>query len=113
MHELSLCESTIEIIQKQAQQHNVKRVTGVWLEIGALSCIEEHALRFCFDVVCRGTVAEGSQLHIIHKPALAWCWDCSREVEVTQHEAQCPICSGFSLRIDSGDTLQIKEIEVE
>lgn len=40
MHELSLCQSAVEIIQQQAEQHGVARVTGVWLEIGALSCVE-------------------------------------------------------------------------
>lgn len=54
MHELSLCQSAVEIIQRQAEQHDVKRVTAVWLEIGALSCVEESAVRFSFEIVCHG-----------------------------------------------------------
>lgn len=46
MHELTLCQSAFDIIEQQAQANNVKRVTGVWLEIGALSCIEESAVHF-------------------------------------------------------------------
>lgn len=76
MHELSLCQSAVEIIQRQAEQHDVKRVTAVWLEIGALSCVEESAVRFSFEIVCHGTVAQGCDLHIVYKPA-SWCWDCS------------------------------------
>ena len=76
MHELSLCQSAVEIVQQQAEQHGVKRVTGVWLEIGALSCVEESAVRFSFDIVCQGTLAQGCELHIDYKPAQAWCWDC-------------------------------------
>ncbi len=53
MHELSLCQSAVEIIQQQAEQHGVARVTGVWLEIGA-PCVEERAVRFSFDIACRG-----------------------------------------------------------
>ncbi|MGO1237955.1 MAG: hydrogenase/urease maturation nickel metallochaperone HypA, partial [Hafnia alvei] len=56
MHELTLCQSAFDIIEQQAQANNVKRVTGVWLEIGALSCIEESAVHFCFEIVCRGSV---------------------------------------------------------
>lgn len=67
MHELSLCQSAVEIIQRQAEQHDVKRVTAVWLEIGALSCVEESAVRFSFEIVCRGTVAQGCDLHIVYK----------------------------------------------
>lgn len=46
MHELTLCQSAFDIIEQQAKANNVKRVTGVWLEIGALSCIEESAVHF-------------------------------------------------------------------
>lgn len=67
MHELSLCQSAVEIIQRQAEQHDVKRVTAVWLEIGALSCVEESAVRFSFEIVCHGTVAQGCDLHIVYK----------------------------------------------
>jgi hydrogenase nickel incorporation protein HypA/HybF len=81
MHELSLCQSAVEIVQQQAEQHGVKRVTGVWLEIGALSCVEESAVRFSFDIVCQGTLAQGCELHIDYKPAQAWCWDCSQVVK--------------------------------
>lgn len=78
MHELSLCQSAVEIIQRQAEQHDVKRVTAVWLEIGALSCVEESAVRFSFEIVCHGTVAQGCDLHIVYKLRPAWCWDCSQ-----------------------------------
>lgn len=84
MHELSLCQSAVEIIQRQAEQHDVKRVTAVWLEIGALSCVEESAVRFSFEIVCHGTVAQGCDLHIVYKPAQAWCWDCSQVVEINR-----------------------------
>ena len=113
MHELSLCQSAVEIIQRQAEQHDVKRVTAVWLEIGALSCVEESAVRFSFEIVCHGTVAQGYDLHIVYKPAQAWCWDCSQVVEIHQHDAQCPLCHGERLRVDTGDSLIVKSIEVE
>lgn len=65
MHELSLCQSAVEIIQQQAEQHGVARVTGVWLEIGALSCVEERAVRFSFDIACQGTLAQ--RVRIAHR----------------------------------------------
>ncbi len=65
MHELSLCQSAVEIIQQQAEQHGVARVTGVWLEIGALSCVEERAVRFSFDIACQGTL--GARVRIAHR----------------------------------------------
>lgn len=112
MHELSLCQSAVEIIQRQAEQHDVKRVTAVWLEIGALSCVEESAVRFSFEIVCHGTVAQGCDLHIVYKPARAGAGIVA-VVEIHQHDAQCPICHGERLRVDTGDSLIVKSIEVE
>lgn len=78
MHELSLCQSALDIIERRARDSSAKRVTSVWLDNGALSCIEESALTFCFEIVCRGTTAEGCALRINTVPARAWCWNCNR-----------------------------------
>ncbi|MBV8042403.1 hydrogenase maturation nickel metallochaperone HypA [Pluralibacter sp.] len=113
MHELSLCLNMIELIEQHACQHKIRRVTAVWLEIGALSCIEEHALRFGFEAASRRSVAKGCQLWLDYQPARAWCWDCGTSVEIEKHDAPCPQCGGHALRIESGDSLRIKQLEVE
>lgn len=63
-HEITLSQRALEIIEQQAQQAGARRVTGVWLKVGAFSCVEASALTFCFELVCRGTLAEGCELHI-------------------------------------------------
>ncbi|TNT90103.1 hydrogenase/urease maturation nickel metallochaperone HypA [Escherichia coli] len=40
MHEITLCQRALELIEQQAAKHGAKRVTGVWLKIGAFSCVE-------------------------------------------------------------------------
>lgn len=47
MHEITLCQRALELIEQQATQHGAKRVTAVWLKIGAFSCVETSALAFC------------------------------------------------------------------
>lgn len=113
MHELSLCQSAFEIIERQARANHARRVSAVWLEIGALSCIEVDALRFSFDIVCRDTLAQGCQLNVTTIPAEAWCWDCSRGITVTRHDEGCPHCGSHNLRVSGGDEMQIKQIEIE
>ncbi|EKN6296914.1 hydrogenase/urease nickel incorporation protein, partial [Yersinia enterocolitica] len=82
MHEISLCLSTLELIEKQARLNGATRITAVWLEIGVLSCIEESALRFSFEAASRKTLAENCQLHLSTLPAVAWCWECSNSVAI-------------------------------
>ncbi|QCE32752.1 hydrogenase maturation nickel metallochaperone HypA [Acetobacteraceae bacterium] len=114
MHELTLCESTLEIIQKRAQEHQAERITGLWLEIGAFSCIESEALKFCFDMVCQGTMAQGCKLHLIEEKAETWCRDCQEEIELLIPKVLvCPKCEGRNLRVKAEDGVQIKRLEIE
>ena len=76
MHEITLSQRALEIIEQQAQQAGAHRVTGVWLKVGAFSCVEASALTFCFELVCRGTLAEGCELHIAEQQAECWCESC-------------------------------------
>lgn len=73
MHEVTLCQNALDIIEQQAKQSGAQRVTAVWLELSAVSCIEEDALHFCFDIVCRDSLAEGAELHVTTVLAQAWC----------------------------------------
>lgn len=52
MHEITLCQRALELIEQQASAYGAKRVTAVWIKIGAFSCVETSALSFCFDLVC-------------------------------------------------------------
>lgn len=113
MHEMSLCEGIVQVLEDQSQVQDYRRVKTVWLEIGALAGVEIPALEFCFDVVCRGTLAEGSRLEIVSLPATAWCMQCAEEVELNERYQPCPRCGGYQLQVTAGDEMRIKELEVE
>ena len=65
MHEMSLCESIMQIIEDEAQRQGFERVIRVRLEIGRLSGVEIEAMRFGFDAVTRDSLADGAELEII------------------------------------------------
>jgi len=62
MHEMSLAESVREIVDETARANGARRVAAVRLEIGALAQVEVEAMRFAFDVVKRGSLADGARL---------------------------------------------------
>lgn len=113
MHEMSLCEGIVQILENEAGIQHYQRVKTVWLEVGDLAGVEIAALEFSFDIVCRGTLAEGSRLEIVRLPATAWCLHCEREVIIKQRMAPCPECGGYQLQVTAGEDLRIKELEVE
>jgi len=112
MHEISLCQSVLRIIEQQAAQQNFSRVKTVSLEVGRLSGVEPEALRFGFDAVMKDSIADGAILEIIDVAAQAVCSQCNNRVEVKQRFDACPKCGGV-LTIEKGEELRIKELEVE
>ncbi len=113
MHEMSLCESLIQIIEQQAQVQHYSKVKKVWLEVGGLSGIEPEAMRFSFDVVTRDTLADGAELKMISIPGQAWCMHCCKNVTIQQRYDECPDCGGYQLQVNDGEQMRIKELEVE
>lgn len=112
MHELSLCNGMLEIIEKQSVESGFERVRVVRLEVGALSCVEEQALMFCFESVTRGSVAEGATLEITGVPGAAWCWDCEAVVPLARRGEACDRCDGYRLKVRDGEQVRIVELEV-
>ncbi|MCK3657478.1 hydrogenase nickel incorporation protein HybF [Pasteurellaceae bacterium Pebbles2] len=112
MHELSLTQHIIDIVEQQCRENNVQKVTDLWLEIGALSCVEPEAIQFCFDVSCQDTPLQDCRLHFIPVPAQAYCWQCEKTVQIQTHQSCCPDCGSTHLQRRGGDELRIKQIEV-
>ncbi|WP_293650148.1 hydrogenase maturation nickel metallochaperone HypA [Thiolapillus sp.] len=113
MHEMSLCEGVLQILEDHAAKQGFTRVRTVWLEIGQLAGVEVEAMRFCFDAVTKDTLADGAALEIIELPGQTWCLQCSKQVAVTQRFDACPHCGGFQLQVTGGEELRIKELEVD
>ncbi len=113
MHEMALCESVLQIMEKEAGRQGFSRVKTVWLEIGELSSVEVEAMRFSYEVVTRNSLADGSVLEIVRVPGTAWCMHCGKNVNIQQRFDACPDCGGYQLQVTGGEEMRIKELEVE
>lgn len=112
MHEMSLAEGVLGLIEDSAAANSFTRVKTVWLEIGALSGVEPEAMRFCFDAVVKGTLAEGARLEIIATEGQGWCQSCDQAVPLRLRYDLCPRC-GHAVRPTGGMEMRVKELEVE
>ncbi|HIF17691.1 MAG TPA: hydrogenase maturation nickel metallochaperone HypA [Cycloclasticus sp.] len=113
MHEMSLCEGVLQVLETESKNQGFKRVKTVWLEIGELSSVEVEAMLFSFDVVTKGSLADGAKLSIIKTPGAAWCMQCCKSVNIKKRFDECPDCSSYQLQVTGGEDMKIKELEVE
>ena len=114
MHEMSLTEGVIRILEDQAAQHGFAKVKTIWLEIGELSHVDPESMLFCFGAVAKGSpVAAGATLEIVRVPGRGYCLDCAESVAMTKRYDPCPKCGGLSLTVTAGEEMRVKELEVE
>ena len=98
--------------EEQARLQDFSTVDVVRLEIGPLSGVEIEAIKFGFDVVMRGSLAEQAKLEIIETEAKAWCMMCGETVSIKERFDACPKCHSHQLQVTAGDEMRIKELEV-
>lgn len=110
---MSLAEGMLQLIEDAAQQQGFTRVKTVWLEIGQLACVEQESLRFGFDVVTRGSIAEQARLEIIEAAGQGWCGKCAQNFPLTALYEACPECGSYDIEVTGGDGMRVKELEVE
>jgi hydrogenase nickel incorporation protein HypA/HybF len=113
MHEMAISEGILGILEDEGRRQHYSRVRKVRLEIGPFSGVESEALRFSFDVVTKGTLAEDAVLEIIETQAQAWCLPCERTVPISQRFDACPECGSHQLQVTAGEEMRIKELEVD
>jgi hydrogenase nickel incorporation protein HypA/HybF len=113
MHEMSLAESVREIVDETARSNGAHRVAAVRLEIGKLAQVEIEAMRFAFDVVMRGSLADTARLEIVETDGTAWCMRCSEPVLIARRGDACPRCDSFQLQVTGGDRMRVINIEIE
>ena len=112
MHELSLAQSMIKLIEEQQQQNNFDKVIKVNCAIGEFSSVVPEALEFGFKVASEGTVAQGAELVIKKVPLILKCRGCGNEFHSEPYIFVCTQCGSTDTEMISGSELQIESIEV-
>ncbi len=117
MHEMSIAQNLIQIIDEEMQKHEVHKLNKVKVVHGQLSHIVPEALETAFEVLTQGTRMQGAAIALEEKPLRAKCRECGREFSPEGDDLMimtCPYCqTEFGHEILSGKELFIEEIEAE
>ncbi len=110
---MSIAQSLLEIIGEAARKNDLGKVTVVRMRIGRMSAVVPEALEFCFEVMARGTPAEGAKLEVAVVPLSGECLACGRSFALEDLRFDCPECGSPSVRLTGGEELHLDELEGE
>ena len=114
MHELAATQSMLAIALDAARKAGAARVLSIDLVIGDLSTMVDDSVQLYFDVLSRGTPAEGARLVVRRVPGEATCLDCSaRWPARAPLDPACPTCGGAFVRVAGGQQFLIDSIEID
>ncbi len=114
MHELSIAQSIIEVVETRALECNATHVKNVRLRVGKACGIVKDSLTFCFEMIASlDPTLANAQLIIDDVPHRARCAQCTQEFPVIDFIALCPTCETLSTEIISGNELQVLDMEIE
>ncbi|KIF67871.1 hydrogenase nickel incorporation protein HypA [Streptomyces sp. AcH 505] len=108
MHELAITQSVVDAVCERAAGRPVHTVR---VRVGTLTAVVADSMRFCFDLITEGTVAEGAELEIDQPPGTGRCRACATDFTLTDLVLLCP-CGSADVTITSGRELQIISMKV-
>jgi hydrogenase nickel incorporation protein HypA/HybF len=113
MHEMSIAQSIMDIVQQEMTRHQVSRVSVIRLVVGEFTAIVPDSLTFCFELITKDTPLEGVQLEVEQVPLTGRCKACGKEFPIVEYRFVCPECQSGEVETVGGKEMYIKEIEAE
>lgn len=105
-------EEILAIAERHAREHRASQIHRVTLRVGILSGVVPDALRFAFDALRGGTMAEGATLEIEEPPVVCWCSQCNHSFEHPGVSYACPQCSRTTADVRGGLEFEVASLEV-
>ena len=121
MHELSVTSAIVDALLDLVKKHGATRVEDVQLKIGTLRALSIEQVKFCYQILCKGTALEGSRLIVEEVPGVLECNSCRYSVQFNAQDETyhfgipplvCPVC-GSSLLIKGGDECVIGRVRMQ
>jgi hydrogenase nickel incorporation protein HypA/HybF len=117
MHEMSIAQSLVSIIEQEMQKHGVTRLKKAVLRHGRLAGVVPDALSFAWDAVTPGTPLEGAELVMEEVPLVVRCRSCRLEFEPKETHVILAVCPGCGEEVGheivSGKEMHLQSIEAE
>ncbi len=112
MHELSIAQSILEIVEHSLPPEPSPPVKCVRMKVGEMAGVVVDSLEFCFSALIAGTQMDGATLEIESVPVMAKCKACGNDFRVRDYAFACPLCQSGDLHLLSGRELQVVEVEL-
>ena len=110
MHELSLCGSIYEIVDRAAAG---RAVTVIHLQVGQMRQVVPDTLRYCWTLVSDQSELAGSELEVDSVPVTLLYLECDAVTTLAdQFLLLCTRCGGNQVSVTAGEEFMLTSLEL-
>jgi len=111
----------VSTVLNVAKSRGASRVLAVSMKVGELTHLNPEQLRFAFEALTEGTLAEGAELSVELVKAKVRCRQCGYEGGLSSTEeapqlpiplVRCPRCGGLDVEAVAGRECALTSIKV-
>lgn len=115
MHELAICRAIVEsaLAELERAGHGDARLVRTTIVAGEFRQIVPDFLCGAYEILTRGTPAEGSKLEVRSAPIIGECGDCGWRGRLAVGEFWCASCESVRIELVGGMELHLESIELE
>ena len=113
MHEMVIAEGLLRQALRAAEEHRVTRIDRIEVVTGVMRLVVPEALQMAFEVLSKGTVAEGAELEITEERIVARCRGCGREFGCEVYDFACPGCGAADVELVAGNDIILASLTCE
>jgi len=115
MHEVSIVEGLIDLVEKEKEKHRFSRVLEIQIVCGIYNCVSQENLEFCLKTVAKGTYLETAIIKVIRLPERWSCKLCHHEFSknVKEDDPRCPKCGSPGVVPLLNSEMYLNKLEVE
>ncbi|GAG00284.1 unnamed protein product [marine sediment metagenome] len=115
MHEFAMCEGLVDAVLGEMKKldSRPRRLTKARVVVGVLRNVVPDYLSSAYEILTKGTAAEGSDLEVIPKGLKIKCKECDWQGEMQKPVFLCDKCGAANVEISGGVDLYLESLEVE
>jgi hydrogenase nickel incorporation protein HypA/HybF len=112
MHEMSLAQSMIEIVEQEMNHHKIDKLKAIHIAVGRMTAVVPEQMTLCFEILTQNTKLAGTEFKMKMVPVTYQCRMCNREFISEGITFNCPSCNGENPELIFGRELKIEFLEV-
>lgn len=113
MHEYHKAVEWVEKANALAKERGASKVTSLKVTFGEASDYSPEVVKNYFDEAAEGTPCEGAKFDVTITRCMLMCPNCGRLFEKKLLEYRCPDCKAEGNPTDSGNEVELNDIECE